>query len=89
MLTHAELIREIKKQVKEAGTQKAVAIKWKISAQLLSDVIKGKTMPGEKILEAMGYKEIHCYVQVRRPKQKEEEPTQQSKIQLCTSHLPY
>jgi len=49
-MTHAEVIREIRKRVKRAGGQRKLARAWHISQAYLWDVIHGDAPPGPKIL---------------------------------------
>jgi hypothetical protein len=49
-----QIISRIKKAIAEAGTQKALAKKWHISQQYLSDVLAGRRDPGESILKNLG-----------------------------------
>jgi hypothetical protein len=66
MLTQNQLIRLLKQQAREAGSQKILAIKWGISQQNLSDVIKGRTIPGPKILKMLGYESVVMFKKIYR-----------------------
>ena len=48
-----EMLRRL---VKEAGSQRALAKKYGISPMFLCDVLKERRDPGEKFLAAMGFK---------------------------------
>ncbi len=65
MLTHEELLRQLRRQAKEYGSQKALAIKLGISEQYLSEVLSGKKRPNAKVLRAMGMEMVLMYKQVQ------------------------
>lgn len=64
MMDLNQVRRLLKKQVREIGSQKEFAKQLGISQQYLSDVIKGRRMPNEKILKAMGLEFVPCYRRV-------------------------
>lgn len=53
-MTRDTVIRKLLALIEEKGTAKATAQSLGISQQYLSDVIKGRREPGEKLLSAMG-----------------------------------
>lgn len=61
ILTHEELIKEIRKQIEEAGTQRDYAALLDISLNTLSKVLRGKESPHFKILAHMGFETVVCY----------------------------
>lgn len=68
MLTHQELLKQLKQQVKESGSQKVLAHRLGVSRQYLNDILKGRRMPGQKVLRALGLELVYCYKQVRQAK---------------------
>ncbi len=64
MITREELIRELKQQVKEVGSQKALALKLGISQQYLSDVLHNVTIPGPRRLSVLKLKPVVMYMKV-------------------------
>lgn len=66
MLTHDQLVSLLKQQVKDAGSQKQFAFRWGISQQYLTDVLKGRRMPGPKILKMLGYESMVVYKKIYR-----------------------
>ncbi len=64
MLDHDQLLSLIKKQIREAGSQKALAYRWGISQQHLSDVLTRRRMPNKKMLDALGYDEVTMYKRI-------------------------
>lgn len=61
IFTHEELIKEIRKQIKEVGTQREYAALLEISLNTLSKVLRGKEPPHFKILAHMGFETVVCY----------------------------
>lgn len=61
ILTHEELIKEIRKQIKEVGTQRESAALLEISLNTLSKVLRGREPPHFKILAHMGFETVTCY----------------------------
>lgn len=51
--------------VRRIGTQQAAAKKWGVSKQFLNDVLKGRRGPGEKLLAALGLREVVTYRRTR------------------------
>jgi len=66
MLTHDQLVALLRQQAKEAGSQKILAIRWGISQQYLTDVLKGRRMPGPKILKMLGLEPVIMYKKIYR-----------------------
>ena len=64
MLTHDQLVSLLKQQIKEAGSQKILAHRMGISQQFLTDVLKGRRMPGAKILRMLGYESMIMYKKI-------------------------
>lgn len=58
--THLELIEWLRKD-SEKETQKALAKRLGISAQYLSDILKGRREPGQKMLDALGLERVITY----------------------------
>ena len=54
---------------KNAGSQKALAQEWGISEQYLSDILKGRREPGNKVLKQLGLRKMVIYT--------EKEPTRE------------
>lgn len=66
MLDHNQLVSLLKQEARNAGSQKILAMKWGVSQQQLSDVIKGRRMPGPKLLKMLGYEAEMMYKKVYR-----------------------
>lgn len=60
-LTLSEVITLLATRCKEHGSQRAFAEMHDISAQYVTDVLKRKREPGEKILDALGLEKIVSY----------------------------
>lgn len=63
--TPAALLERLRIVVAGAGTQDAAAKQLGISGAYLCDVLKGRREPGKKLLDAMGYRRVVVYEQVR------------------------
>ncbi|HZH32779.1 MAG TPA: helix-turn-helix transcriptional regulator [Pyrinomonadaceae bacterium] len=61
IFTHEELIKEIRRQIKEAGTQREYAALVGISLNTLSKVLRGKEPPGFQLLTHLGVETVVCY----------------------------
>ena len=61
LLTKAQLLELVRSAVEAAGTQKALAERYGISEQYLTDVLRGRREPGEKLLSALGYERVILY----------------------------
>jgi hypothetical protein len=64
--TPAALRERIRLVVAAAGSQDVSAKRLGISPQYLCDVLKGRREPGTKLLDALGYRRVVMYEQVRR-----------------------
>ena len=51
----------IAKAIETAGSQEALAIEWGISELYLSDILRGRREPGNKILKNMGLVKVLVY----------------------------
>ena len=60
-----EIYERISAACREAGGQKAWAMRHGISASYVSDVLQGKTDPGPLILAPLGLQKIVRYVEKR------------------------
>ena len=56
-----ELLALIAARVKAAGGQEAFAILAGVSQGYINDILKGKRAPGEKVLQAVGYRKVVLY----------------------------
>jgi transcriptional regulator with XRE-family HTH domain len=63
--TPAALVERIRVEVASAGSQEAAAKRLGVSAQYLCDVLKGRREPGKKLLDAIGYRRVVVYEQIR------------------------
>jgi hypothetical protein len=54
-MTELQMRAVIRDLVKEVGSLRAAAKKWKCSAAYLSDVLNGRRAPGPRVLEPIGY----------------------------------
>ena len=60
-LNDAQLLVELEKRLADIS-QAQLARKYRITAGYLNDVLHGRTVPGPKIFEGMGYKRVVRYV---------------------------
>ena len=60
-LTQADVIDLLRRQCKEAGSQKAFADANGISAQYVTDVLHKRREPGEAVLSALGLRKVITY----------------------------
>lgn len=60
-LNKSVIIEMIYGEIMREGSQHAVAEKWGISDQYLSDVYRGRRDPGAKILEPLGLVKVITY----------------------------
>ena len=65
-LTEEEFLSLIRDDVDKAGSQKVLAKRLKISEQYLSDVLKRRRAPGDKILAAYNYRSVRNYVKEKK-----------------------
>lgn len=63
-MTPDQFIMYCKAQIEILGSQKAFAARYGISEQYLTDILKRRREPGEKILKALGFRRIVTYEQV-------------------------
>ena len=63
--TSAALTERIRVEIAHAGSQDAAAKRLGISPQYLCDVLRGRREPGKKLLDALGYRRLVVYEQVR------------------------
>lgn len=63
--TEAALLERLRIVVAGAGNQQLAARQLGVSAQYLCDVIKGRREPGKKLLDALGYRRVVVYEQVK------------------------
>lgn len=61
MLTAHDVITRLRDAIAREGSQKAFAQAHHISEQYLSDVLRGRREPGQKILDALGVERIIRY----------------------------
>lgn len=61
MLTGQEMIDRLRVAVNREGSQKNFAERHDISEQYLSDVLRGRREPGQKILDAIGVERVVVY----------------------------
>lgn len=61
-LTQDDVIFLLRKRIAEVGNQKIYAERIGASSTYVSDVLKKKREPGEKILEALGLEKITVYI---------------------------
>ena len=61
MLTEHELIERLRDAVNRAGSQKDFAQRHGLSEQYLSDVLRSRREPGQKILDALGLERVVRY----------------------------
>ena len=56
----------LKQKIFQCGSQKAFAARLGISEQYLTDVLKRRREPGEKILKPLGFRRIVTYERVEQ-----------------------
>jgi hypothetical protein len=61
MLTEHELIERLRDAVHRAGSQSAFARQHGLSEQYLSDVLRSRREPGQKILDTLGFERVVRY----------------------------
>lgn len=64
MLTEQELLDYLRTAIQQAGSQQAFARQHGISAQYISDVLRGRREIGAKIAQALGYERVVRYRKV-------------------------
>lgn len=60
-MTHEKFIQLLIKEVKNAGSQRALAEKLGVSPAYLGDVLHGRREPGRSILEPLGFRRVVLY----------------------------
>ena len=65
IFTHEELIKEIRRQIKEVATQREYAALVGSSLNTLSKVLRGEEPPGFEILTQLGVETVACYRRIR------------------------
>lgn len=65
MLTEQELIDRLRAAVVQVGSQKDFAQQHGISEQYLSDVLRSRREPGQKILDALSLERVVRYREKR------------------------
>lgn len=65
------LLYLIRLEVEAHGSQKALAKRLGVSEQYLTDVLKRRREPGEKILKPLGFKRVVTYERIEQ----EDNPT--------------
>ena len=60
-MTKKELLQHLHRLVDEAGSQKELAARLKISTAYLSDILAGRRQLSKKILDAIGFEEVKSY----------------------------
>lgn len=61
MLTQKELLKELQKAVKEAGTQKEWAEQNGVSTAYLNDILRSKRDISEKVAARLGYVPVKAF----------------------------
>jgi len=57
-----ELVALLRKRIKQAGTQSALARELGITSAYLHDILNGNREPGENVLSALGLRRVIAYV---------------------------
>lgn len=61
MLTDPELLEVLRDACDRAGSQQAWAFRHGISESYVCDVLRGRRVPGAKVLTALGYRRAVSY----------------------------
>lgn len=61
LVRREDLIRQLEKEVKRAGSQKEWADKFGVSASYVNDVLKRGKPIGEKMANALGYRRVEGF----------------------------
>ena len=64
-MTKAELLRRLRFLSRQAGSQEALARQCRVSPSYLSDVLRGRREPGDKLLRALGILRVVEYEEER------------------------
>lgn len=70
MLTEQDIIDRLHVAIAKAGSQRAFAQQYKLSAAYVNDVVRRRREPGQKILDALGVDRVVTY----REKSSEQQP---------------
>lgn len=62
------LLERVRVEVAYHGSQDAAAKQLGVSPQYLCDVLRKRREPGQKLLDALGYRRVVVYEQIRNPK---------------------
>ena len=60
-MNEQDVIARLREAIAAAGSQRAYAQAHNISEQYLSDVVRGRREPGQKILDALGIERVITY----------------------------
>lgn len=66
-MSEKDVIDEIRKTVKAYGSMRALAREWQVTPSYISDLLKGRRVPGPKILSQLGLRAVRqptIYVRV-------------------------
>lgn len=63
-ITATALVKRIRAEVAEVGSQEALAARCGVSGAYLSYVLNGQRPPSKKILDALGYRRVVLYEQL-------------------------
>jgi hypothetical protein len=67
IMTKTAFIAYLREQVAVFGSQQALAQHCGVAASYLSDVLTGKREPGQKLLDALGFRRVVHYERVSEP----------------------
>lgn len=68
-MSHPQFLGALRDAIAAMGSQKAAALAWGISQPYLSDILKGKRLPGPKLVGALGYQRQTIYVATTQRKE--------------------
>jgi hypothetical protein len=60
-MTPEEFLTYLRQQAQAHGSQKALAAHLRINPAWLSDILRGRRDPGQKLLEALGFRRVVSY----------------------------
>lgn len=66
-LTHAELLRRLRREIERAGSKAAAARTWSISPPLLDFILNGERNIGPKMLKALKLRRVTLVVHRYEP----------------------
>ncbi|MBI5651743.1 MAG: helix-turn-helix domain-containing protein [Chloroflexi bacterium] len=61
-MTRDEVVELLRKKIEKAGTQVAIAREFGVTEAYISDILHGKSAPGEKVLVGLGLRRVVSYV---------------------------